>query len=674
MGIPKFFNQIFKGRFGHTVTRVVTQGCSSLLIDMNSILHQVAQETFQYGGYLVSKEELHSLLDRLERWREERIMSGADRELIEKRYREQYNALYDRMVTTITIRSSQEWEDLVKKFRANLQATLNRILVTYRPEDFIMITVDGVPPQAKLIQQRSRRFRSTYSKGRDYPIKVFPTAIITPGTEFMERVDQMIRDWISDKNVVSMVGKIYYSSQYIPGEGEHKIMDYIRQGYVYGYREHIILGLDADLIMLSLLAPLNDILLVREKNPFDLHYVQKDVVDINLLREALRRIGITPDDFVLISTLLGNDFLPHHPALDDYKSNMKELLSAYRKLTGSKKGVTLIRDGKINWDRLYRYFEILAEREPELLEQGIGDKSKRVLLVDEVVETRTEVGRTINTLNYSQYRNAWYSDEFSPRSQNREDRQLFQLISGEEEYQVLPEDVNQMTREYLTGMAWVYYYYTRGLDQVKWTWYYPFYHAPLFSDLRDKLDQTSSRLIGNRDWVPTSRSQSLASRFYPIHQLLSVIPLRGNYLIPEKYRQYQRRNLNDYFPVDYLNEMDGRHAKTTTSPGDEWMSILIIPFISTARVIREVKVAPERIKEYLYDPETGLRRETITKVLDDDYLEYLRRRKGTKLPRSKFKNYRRRGRTQYSGRGGKKLPPIRSKGPQAKPGAKLFHW
>jgi 5'-3' exonuclease len=88
---------------------------------------------------------------------------------------------------------------------------------------------------------------------------VFDTNCITPGTEFMERVDGLVKKYIENRilHEPSWQGlEIYYSGHLVPGEGEHKVMQHIRQRRHHkGYRpnqRHCLVGQDADLIMLGL--------------------------------------------------------------------------------------------------------------------------------------------------------------------------------------------------------------------------------------------------------------------------------------------------------------------------------------------------------------------------------------------------------------------------------------
>ena len=140
---------------------------------------------------------------------------------------------------------------------------------------------DIVPssPGEQMNQQRSRRYRSAKeiedkreeeekmrrewsASGRKLPPKKPPTwdhNVITPGTPFMHRLSDFLRYYIHSritndpgwKNV-----KVILSDAGVPGEGEHKVMEFIRlQRMQPGYNpntRHCIHGKDADLIMLCL--------------------------------------------------------------------------------------------------------------------------------------------------------------------------------------------------------------------------------------------------------------------------------------------------------------------------------------------------------------------------------------------------------------------------------------
>lgn len=191
-------------------------------------------------------------------------------------------------------------------------------LIDYaNPSKYVHISVDGVAPMAKMSQQRKRRFRSIDDNvakeeiKKKYGKKVntsWNNTVITPGTEFMERLHLSIIKYV--KNRKRRMGKgrgkgrgidiihnpiIIYSSYHVPGEGEHKILQHIKS------REdknelYTIYGLDADLIFLSLATQRKNIYLLREAIHFgtnkDDDMLAKTDKDISDVGEVLNYVSI----------------------------------------------------------------------------------------------------------------------------------------------------------------------------------------------------------------------------------------------------------------------------------------------------------------------------------------------------------------------------------------------
>ncbi|ORE15032.1 putative 5-3 exonuclease [Rhizopus microsporus] len=162
-----------------------------------------------------------------------------------------------------------------------------------KPKKLFFMAIDGVAPRAKMNQQRSRRFRTAkdaedarrkaIQNGEELPPEPpFDTNCITPGTSFMIKLTQQLRYFISKKvqedanwrNV-----EIVLSGPEVPGEGEHKIMEYIRlskaQPDYDPNTRHCLYGLDADLLMLGLLSHDPHFALLREEVVFGKHQKKK---------------------------------------------------------------------------------------------------------------------------------------------------------------------------------------------------------------------------------------------------------------------------------------------------------------------------------------------------------------------------------------------------------------
>ena len=81
-------------------------------------------------------------------------------------------------------------------------ASIDEYITLIKPTHNVLIAFDGVPPAAKLKQQRERRYKSSYQqKNCQYTnitnekTIVWNTTAITPGTTFMCRLDEMSKKY-----------------------------------------------------------------------------------------------------------------------------------------------------------------------------------------------------------------------------------------------------------------------------------------------------------------------------------------------------------------------------------------------------------------------------------------------------------------------------------------------
>ncbi|KAJ1980331.1 5'-3' exoribonuclease 2 [Dimargaris verticillata] len=329
---------------------------------------------------------------------------------------------------------------------------IDRLFNMVRPRKVIYMAIDGVAPRAKMNQQRSRRFRAVLEAslmaeeasnegnpdekanaeggaGDDKPKLKFDSNTITPGTPFMAQVAESLRYYAAEK-LNNDPGwkklKVIISDASVPGEGEHKLMDFIRlQRLDPAYdpnTSHVLYGLDADLIMLALATHEPHFKILREDVTFELRggkclkchkpghkaaqcpmnaprfdavgdsaSAQPEVTEpeaeeaeviqpfiflhVNILREYLNvqlrdtdssmpfDLERSIDDWVFLCFFVGNDFLPHLPSLEIREGALDKLVTMWKTTVRKTQGY-LTDSGKVNLDRVQLIMNQLGRVEP----------------------------------------------------------------------------------------------------------------------------------------------------------------------------------------------------------------------------------------------------------------------------------------------------------------------
>lgn len=293
-----------------------------------------------------------------------------------------------------------------------------------KPKQLFFMAIDGVAPRAKMNQQRARRFRTALDaeKAREKAIKEgvempkeapFDSNCITPGTEFMAKLTQQLKYFINKKVSEDLDWQgveVVLSGHEVPGEGEHKIMEYIRQAKAQpGYdpnRRHCLYGLDADLIMLGLLSHDPHFSLLREEVTFgrqsktkskELEHQNFYLMHLCIVREYLElefqeleepgALGFpfdmerVIDDFILMAFFVGNDFLPNLPHLHINEGALALMFNVYKTVLPKAKGY-INEEGVINMERLALLLDELSNIENRHFESENADaawfKGKRL--------------------------------------------------------------------------------------------------------------------------------------------------------------------------------------------------------------------------------------------------------------------------------------------------------
>ena len=586
MGIPHLFrwlkNQDYKG----VLRRSVPSYVSSFSFDFNGILHEVAQTVYAYG--------------KGENPKRKKLVEKADPKILEAEY---YQALATK---------------------------LSEVISQVAPQEILVLAVDGVAPQAKIAQQRQRRFRSAMESSGN---SVFDSSAITPGTEFMKRVDNFLQRWLVS-SARSLPPKVIYSSHMVPGEGEHKIISLIRTGAISGDGAHVIYGMDADLIMLSLLAPIENISLMRE----DI----SSIIDINSLRLALKQELSTPtsiQDFVVMIFLLGNDFLPHLVSMGDLDEAIETMIRTYKM---NNKSLTNSED--LDWQGLTSYLKSLAKEEPRLLElesmRDVKHPSRMMAMATERVEEKKADKIEITTkFKPDIFRAAWYKNAFELKG----NKAVFEKLLPDHKFGSSNNKIVEMVKSYLVGMAWVYRYYSKGTEAINTDYVYRYHYAPLISDI--SFVANSIKGVTGYHYDPNSLEIN------PVHQLLSVLPLKSRKLLPYEVMHLTEKDspIADYFPESEVIERDGMNT--------DWQGVILINFVDMNRIMHAVETTSlfteERVNEFSPTYNIVLKRDPDISKLDEKtrkFREYLSKETGKGRGSGQRSGYENKGRGR--GRGG----------------------
>jgi 5'-3' exoribonuclease 1 len=474
--------------------------------------------------------------------------------------------------------------------------SIDACIAIMRPVSSVFIAFDGVAPVAKLNQQRERRYKSWYlgemesQRRRDHnaiaqkgahkggrvepPKPAWNTSAITPGTKFMNALHDKLAEHYDTTNPAELNARynlsggagIIVSSSKEPGEGEHKLFEYIREHAAeHADKNTIIYGLDADLIMLCMshLHISRGIYLYRETPEFvksinvTLDEKERYYMDIpefaDAILENLRFSGpiplphrvapsgkgavrkeplgvwdvpialVAPQlDYIFMCFMLGNDFMPHFPALNIRTTGIASLMEAYRATIGANETIiqtTSLNEYVIHWPNYKKLVAYLAAQELTLIRKEHATRDRQARHVRDS-DTEDDVMHDVLML---------------PMTQRDVERGIDPFHSGwERRYYATMCDIHApgdqaktslLCRNYLEGMEWTFRYYTRGC--VDWKWSYANHYPPLLADLVQHIPETHD---------PTNAFSFLSVKpkepIRDVVQLCYVLPRASHALLP----------------------------------------------------------------------------------------------------------------------------------------------
>ena len=460
-----------------------------------------------------------------------------------------------------------KWEqDLINE----VIAYIKHIDQIVQPTNTLYIAVDGVAPMAKIKQQRLRRFKSSVQAEEEAKIRAeargvryepkprWDTNAITPGTQFMKNLSAALRQYAKTNPQ-----RIVVTPADEPGEGEQKIMEYIRN---HKPATATIYGLDADLIVLSLWAHATlgtNITLFREEMEFN-GAVKTDALGdekflfllISNLADALhdkfhkqkQQKSEFLRDFVGIMSFLGNDFVPHGIALKIKDDGIEHLLRMYSEhlqapLVIAKTDTNTNTNSTATWEYnpqvLKDMFERLAQTEEQQIQRAVHKK----LNSRPGVTSASKEQEDLAIARYYDQPIVWAAEKVFAHQVQEEDKEKPQwklIPTWRQVYDreaLMGADPKAVTKHYLAALAWTLAYYSGAPYDLHW--YYPWYLPP--------RSESISEYLATNPLLETPATQRTPLK--PIEQLAMVLPQSSYNLLPKEFEA-----LPDLYPHAFPTE------------------------------------------------------------------------------------------------------------------------
>ena len=448
--------------------------------------------------------------------------------------------------------------ELELKIYNEIDSYLDKLIKISNPDKLVYMAIDGVAPRAKMEQQRIRRFRSIKIKNMENIIKKkfncnisahFDTNCITPGTIFMYKLGQHLKSYIDKKSNENNIKFILDDCQNI-GEGEHKILQYVKKNNIDDI--NCIYGLDADLIMLSLVT-YSEIYLLREEVHFGkvdldsfLYFnvkqfgdiLSSNIIDkINSFFEEEEKLELDKNniinDYICLCFLIGNDFLPHLNGIDISNNSINDLLQLYISIFQVRQ--KYLTDGtNVNFIFIRQIITNLFSNEHLYLTDFQKKKDYRKPKLNWSVPMELELEK----LKYYPVFNK--KDNFKLGNFNWMDNYYNHYFNVKNVYNNI-DYINAVCNNYIEGIQWNAKYYLG--ECPSYTWYYKYRNGPCLREL--------SKFLIKRVYPTQFESNT---NFNPLEQLSIVLPPQSDNLWANNYKKIVKKDLylQSFYPIDFV--------------------------------------------------------------------------------------------------------------------------
>lgn len=447
-----------------------------------------------------------------------------------------YNTFQESLLKNVTIDTMVEFHEggslkkEWKQFKLLFTTTMKMYLEMYTPEDAVYFAFDGPAPIAKIKQQRERRVgndgpprKTPKGKTPDDPNRNF-SCFIVPGTNFMLQFHQFFEgELLPQLRRERLLPPVtLYSSCHEPGEAEHKIMTYYRELHKNSTSDaiseggvHCVVSPDADLLMLAMLSPLENILFVRNNMKDEDNSTMFQVYNIEKAKTFVRTEHfLSPEEFVFLFFFFGNDFLPRQYMFKNnnrkhVKDTIKSFLDIYKEeRQGQGATDVLVEKRKVNLKALKRLLRKYLAIESEELHTISQESDIRIF--DNVYDVK----KNAKLFSVKKFGNAIAegpSSFFSVKHTT-----ILQSFMDSDVH----VDTYRRERDYWQMLQWNFLYYCSGDKKIDTRMYYPHSTAPLLSELLEFLTKG--------DNVKSKAYKEICNiSFGMMEQMIASIPISG---------------------------------------------------------------------------------------------------------------------------------------------------
>lgn len=551
MGVPRLFGYISR-TFPKSVFNFA-QGSPPpdalvtdyLYLDANSLLHSAAQQIFRYGE--------HPRLLRAEGEETFSFEDGLPPAVQEERF-----------------------------FGRFFEMILEVVRMTH-PRKALVIALDGPAPLAKQTQQRSRRFLAAKSRTEG----AFDSNALTPGTRLLtsleEYLDFAIRREMSRIDSVLFGKGVFLFPPSLPGEGEHKIIDFIRKLPPSERKPevlHCLFGQDGDLLMLTMATFLPAMFLLRnslgKSGTYDLMNMSNVSAELAAKTFSWRKETIRDavSDFIAIGFFVGNDFLPKLRMFLLLDDGLDLMLAVYNSST-VRSPMTV--EGALSRKGFLEFLRNVAKSEVSYLTDQLSAPvlDPRFAHTTLLGASRVDAaGKKI--LDFPAFRTAYYRKAGVDTTK--------------------PDEVTKLTLRYLRMFRWVLAYYLTGIPS--WEEIYPYHYPPFVVDLVSTIERMT-----DKEWL-TNGTFSLGEPSSKEAQLLSVLPPESAGLLPP--------GLEPLPSVPISIDFEGVTK--------EHMGVVLLPFLDFVEIRKKVPVFRPFLRSsdavYFVDRRMGARYTSRYGVID----------------------------------------------------------